>query len=52
MLPKIDISRYVINDYGKQKYSKNSHPDKVGIQQFYIFNFDFYILKLTIGQFD
>jgi len=31
---------------------KNSDPDKVGIPQFLVFNFDFCIFKLTIGQFE
>jgi len=41
----------VIKNYVKQNHNKNSHPDKAGIPQFCIFNFDFCIFKLTVGQF-
>jgi len=35
-----------------ENHNKNSYPDKVGIPQFCIFNFDFCIFKLTVGQFE
>ncbi len=51
LLQRTDITHYVTNN-DEKNHNENSHPDKVWIPQFCIFNFDFCILKLTVGQFE
>jgi len=49
---RTDANHYPTSNYAKRSLNQNTNPDAVGIPQFCIFNFDFCILKLTVGQFE